>query len=203
VVDEADPLGRWEPASPLEVRDLFAAADSPWWVAGGHAVEHAVGAPFRKHADIDVLLLRRDQSAVQRVLATWEWWAADPPGRLRPWRRGEVLPPGVHDLWCRPGRDRPWRVQVMLDEAEGGQWVSRRDPRIRRELGSIGTRAGNGVSYLAPEIQLFYKAKGMRPKDEEDFAAALPVLSAEQRRWLREAIALVHGEHPWAARLEG
>ena len=45
-------------------------ADVPWWcVAGGHAVELAVGRPLRPHSDIDVLLLRRDQLAAQHALA--------------------------------------------------------------------------------------------------------------------------------------
>ncbi len=35
--------------------------------------------------------------------------------------------------------------------------------------------------YLAPEIQLFYKAKGLRPKDELDFARTLPTLDQQRR----------------------
>jgi len=36
------------------------------------------------------------------------------------------------------------------------------------------------------------------PKDEQDFAAALPVLDAARRRWLAEALA---EDHPWRDRL--
>jgi hypothetical protein len=89
----------------------------------------------------------------------------------------------------------------MLDEAEGPQWVSRRDPRIRRPIASLDGGTADGVTYLTPEIQLFYKAKGARPKDEQDFDKALPVLTGPQRAWLRDAIELVHGDHPWAHRL--
>lgn len=197
----AHDLSRWEPASPTEVGERLAAADSPWWIAGGWAIEFAVGAPFRAHADIDVLLLRRDQLAAQRALPDWEWWAAEPPGTLRPWASGEILPPGVHDVWCRPDADAPWRVQFMLDEAEGAEWVSRRDPRIRRPVKDIGLVNADGLPYLAPEIQLLYKAKGARPKDERDFATVLPRLDAAQRRRLREAMALAYGGHPWSRRL--
>ncbi|MFC7466871.1 nucleotidyltransferase domain-containing protein [Actinomadura keratinilytica] len=79
------PYGAWEPASVTEVASLFSPLCEPWWIAGGYAVELAVGRAFRAHADIDVLLLREDQLAAQRALAGWEWWAADPPGALRPW----------------------------------------------------------------------------------------------------------------------
>lgn len=86
------PWGPWEPAALSEVAALFSTARIPWWIAGGHAIELAVGHRFREHDDIDVLLLRRDQPAVQEVLSTWEWWAADPPGTLRPWQAGAALP---------------------------------------------------------------------------------------------------------------
>ncbi|MEV6646704.1 hypothetical protein [Amycolatopsis sp. NPDC051371] len=51
----------WEPAPLSEVVELFSAVRAPWWIAGGYAIELAVGRAFREHADVDVLLLRRDQ----------------------------------------------------------------------------------------------------------------------------------------------
>ncbi|WP_329171258.1 amino acid transporter [Streptomyces decoyicus] len=197
------PWGPWEPAPLSDVVALFSQVPVriPWWIAGGHAIELAVGHAFREHADIDVLLLRRDQLAAQDTLSSWEWRAADPPGTLRPWRRGEILPMDVHDVWCRPGPSEPWRIQIMLDEAEGGAWVSRRNSRVRRALAQVGALSGEGVPYLVPEVQLFYKAGRPRPKDELDFAAALPVLDDAQRRWLAESIAEAYGRHPWSDRL--
>ncbi|WP_327378838.1 amino acid transporter (plasmid) [Streptomyces sp. NBC_01216] len=196
---EGQPGRDWEPAGLAEVVTLFSKTPRPWWVAGGYAVELAVGRPFREHDDIDVLLLRQDQLEVQEVLAGWEWWAADPPGSLRRWLSGELLPVGVHDVWCRPGPGAPWRIQVMLDEADGETWVSRRDARVRRPVERLGARAADGTPFLAPEIQLFYKAKSPRPKDEQDFTEVLPHLAPEARAWLAEALSLVYGPHPWAA----
>jgi hypothetical protein len=188
----------WKPASLSEVAELFSACEAPWWVAGGYAVELAAGRALREHADIDVLLLRRDQLAAQEVLAGWEWWAADPPGTLRRWAPGETLPPGVHDIWCRPSAGEPWRIQVMLDEhTASGDWVSSRNSRIRRPISTIGARSETGVPYLVPEIQLFYKAKDPRPKDETDFAAIRPLLTGAQRTWLHEAVVTTYGDHPW------
>jgi hypothetical protein len=196
------PWGAWEPASTDEVAALFGRDGAPWWIAGGYAIELAAGRVLREHQDIDVLLLRRDQLAVQRVLPDWEWQAADPPGTLRPWRPGEVLPPGVHDIWCRPGPAAPWRIQIMLDESAGPDWVSRRDPRIRRPVASLGRSAAGGVPYLVPEVQLFYKARVPRPKDEADFSAILPVLTPAERDWLLAALAATGArDHPWCARL--
>ncbi|WP_067966020.1 nucleotidyltransferase domain-containing protein [Nocardiopsis trehalosi] len=198
-----EPFGRWSAAPLAEVARLFSGADRPWWVAGGHAVELAVGRRLREHGDIDVLVLRRDQALVQRVLSGWEWWAADPPGRLRPWRVGEELPAGVHDVWCRPGADAPWRVQVMLDEAAGGEWVSRRDARVRLPVGELGAVSARGVPYVVPRVQLYYKAWSPRPRDEVDFTAALPVPAPSARGWPADAIELTCGPHPWTPRLRG
>ncbi|MEU0532769.1 nucleotidyltransferase domain-containing protein [Amycolatopsis tolypomycina] len=188
----------WEPASLPEVAELLAQVRVPWWIAGGYAIELAVGRAFREHSDVDVLLLRRDQRAIQEALPSWEWWAADPPGTLRPWAPGEVLGEDVDDVWCRPSPATPWRIQFMLDNAEGDEWVSRRNPAVRREVAALGAVSRAGIPYLAPEVQLFAKAHRTRPKDELDFAAALPVLDAAQRRWLAEAL---DDDHPWLGRL--
>lgn len=195
-------IGVWEPATPAEVVSLFSGLPARWWVAGGHAIEFAVGHPVREHGDIDVLVLRVDQLAVQRALVDWEWWAADPPGALRPWRPEEILPSRVHDIWCRPTGHQPWRIQVMLDESHGADWVSCRNSRIRCPIEALGRTSVEGTPYVAPEIQLFYKAKGVRPKDQIDFTATLPHLSTEQRRWLRQAIADTYGAHPWLQQLQ-
>ncbi|GAA2681490.1 hypothetical protein GCM10010428_48890 [Actinosynnema pretiosum subsp. pretiosum] len=195
------PYGRWEPLTPARIASLFAAMPCSWWIAGGYAIELAVGHHIRQHGDIDVMMLRPDQRHLHDALPDWECWAADPPGVLRPWEPGETLPPSVHDIWCRPGPDRPWGLQVMLDETSDGQWVSRRDPGIRRPVATIGRISRDGIPYLAPEIQLFYKARQPGPKDHTDFLAALPSLSASQRVWLSHALSHSIGPHSWHDRL--
>jgi hypothetical protein len=195
------PFGPWEPAQPTEVAGLLSAMPCPWWIAGGYAIELAVGQPVRDHGDIDVVMLNQDQIHVQDALHGWEWWAGDPPGTLRPWQPGEHLRAGVHDVWCRPGPGEPWRIQVMIEKSDDGDWVSRRDPGIRRPLAGIGRTTSDGIRYLAPEIQLYYKAKDPRPKDEADFTAVLPFLTRPQQQWLTRTLASAFGDHPWRDRL--
>jgi hypothetical protein len=62
-------------------------------------------------------------------------------------------------------------------------------------------RSGDGIPYLAPELQLLMKAKGRRPKDETDFDVVVPALDDEQWAWLRTAIERAHPGSPWLARL--
>ena len=83
--------GSWKPATPAEVAEIFSDCQAQWWIAGGCAIELAAGRPIRGHVDIEVLMLRRDQLAVQEVLPGWQGQAADPPGSLRPWQPGERL----------------------------------------------------------------------------------------------------------------
>jgi hypothetical protein len=98
---------------------------------------------------------------------------------------------------------QPRRIQVMLDEACAGDWVSRRDRRIRRPVASIGSVTADGIPYLAPEIQLLYKARTPRPKDDIDLTVTLPILTQPQRQWLSDALSLAYGpDHAWRARLE-
>jgi hypothetical protein len=192
----------WSPLNIFEVQTLFSNAAFPWWIAGGHAIEIFVGHAFRDHGDIDVLMLRRDSAAVRDLLAGWDLWMADPPGQLRPWRPEEALPGHVSDVWCRrhPGDD--WRLQLMLDDATGEYWHSRRAGEVRLPIADIGSRTADGLPVLRAEVQLFYKAKSPRAKDRQDFEACLPRLDLDQRAWLKGAITTAYGgQNPWAALL--
>jgi hypothetical protein len=192
----------WKPLSPLEVQRLLAGSGAvPWWIAGGHALDLFLQRPTRHHADIDVSILRRDQAVVHHSLPGWDIRAADPPGTLRVWPAGEVLRGDIHDVWCREHPDAPWRLQFMLEEAAGDVWISHRDSRISRPISSLGLESPEGIPFLAPEIQLHFKAARPRPKDEQDFRSTVPRMSEAQREWLRHAILTAHGEHPWAAAL--
>ncbi len=194
------PFGPWDPLAPSEVAALMRGVGVPWWIAGGHAIEAFVGRAFRTHEDIDVGIFRDDHRCVRVWLAGWDAHCADPPGALRPWPANESLPPGVHDVWLRERRDTPWRFQLLLNEREGDEWVSRRDSRTRAAIADLVIERG-GLPCLAPEIQLLLKAKNARPKDDSDFEVALPQLSPARIRWLREHLAAEMPDHPWRVRL--
>jgi aminoglycoside-2''-adenylyltransferase len=196
------PWGVWDPASPDEVAAELEDLEAPWWIAGGWAIELAAGRPLREHADTDVLVLRRDHLTVQHHLAgRWDLWAVDPPGTLRLWHPGEHLPQRVNGVWCRRDPQAPWCFELMIDESDGDEWVSRRHAGVRRALRDLGCTTPGGIPFLRPEVQLFYKSKGRRPRDETDLEAMLPLLGAGARRWLDDAVALVEPGNPWRARL--
>jgi len=100
-------------------------------------------------------------------------------------------------------------IEIGFDTKEGGEYVAMKEPRValpmERAIQSLG-----GISYLAPEVTLFYKSyKGSmesayaKPRTIADFKAVMPMLSSEQKDWLMNAIKTAHGEEtPWLDELK-
>ena len=204
---DATQFGPWQPWRPREVAQFFSALTVPWWIAGGWALDLFLGEQTRDHEDIDVQFLRRDQQAVRTLLQSWDVQEAHPatPAGSWPfseWKHGALLPPEVHDVWCRPKKTEPWAFQLMVADTQNDLWLFRRNSQISGPLSTIGYVTADGIPYLAPEIQLLYKAKSPRPKDEADFARVLPHLGQSSLRWLAQALAVIHPLHPWLNQLK-
>jgi hypothetical protein len=194
------PLEPWVPLDPVEVRQVMATYERPWWIAGGWALDMYLGRKTRDHADIDVEVLRADQAAVQAQLRGWELYLAS-DGVLSPWTAGAPVPADTGDVWCRPEGSTSWALQFMLNPGTDEHWGSKRSPLITMPMARAVRRTGDGLPYLAPECQLLMKAKGLRPKDEVDFDVVLPALDGEQRTWLADALERAHPGHAWIERL--
>jgi hypothetical protein len=100
-------------------------------------------------------------------------------------------------------RDSPQLLAALSNweifEAQNG--VFRRRPQIRRPLNEVIRRTPQGVPYLAPEVQLLYKARAPRLRDHDDFAHVVPHLEAPARTWLRESLQMTEPEHGWLVAL--
>jgi hypothetical protein len=88
-------------------------------------------------------------------------------------------------------------VDLVLDGAEGDDWVYARDSRVRRPLAELGFER-EGLPVEAPEIVLLFKADA---PERSRFAEVAPALSPAARAWLREALAVAHPGHAWIAEL--
>ena len=191
------------------VGSLLSGLAVPWWITGGWAIDLSVGHVTRDHADVNVMMLERDEHALRGLTGVDIQLIADgqPPG---PWPAGRRLtavpdpgpdhgpkggpgrPMGPDRLVLR-GEDLPLPAEVIPASAVGAIWVYKEGSRVFiRPLADI-TRYRQGIPFLAPEVVLLIKArpgldKPGRDNDQRDFEAALPVLSAEQRSWLKDAI---------------
>jgi len=186
---------------PSEVSDLLERADFPWWIAGGWALDLYLGEPIRPRSDIDVAVLRRDQSALQQLLAGWDLRVATHERTLAAWDAGRQLDPPLHAIWAKPSGSTDWVCEFLLNEADDTNWIYRRDHRVRYPLASLMTSESNQIKVLPPEIVLLYKSKSPRVTDETDFHTTLPALDADRAEWLRTALATIDPGNPWIAAL--
>jgi hypothetical protein len=187
--------GPWQHSDPRMARALVGHLPVRWWVAGGWALDLFLGEQSRAHKDLDVGILRRDLPQVLAALPKWEFFEA---------RAGELFGPltgqareDVNSLWGRRAHSKEWTLELMLDDAEGDEWVFRRDRSIRRALDTLVRHDGEGIPYLVPEVQLLYKASHTREEDQADFTRVAVRLDASSRGWLSRALGRVSPRHPW------
>jgi len=204
--------GPWAPLTPPQVAELLAGLPAPWWIVGGWAIDAFTGRS-RAHEDIDVAFFRADLPAVLERLAPELCVWSNRDGALRPLERAEDLPEGCRQLWVRRDGASPWLMDLAMTPHDGDTWISTRDDRVRIPLAEA-TFVVDGIRYLRPEIVLSFKARPPRPdgdlnfmarsdkpKDQDDFDAALPILDSKASAALRAAIELYRPGHPWLERL--
>jgi len=95
-------------------------------------------------------------------------------------------------------------IELEIDSKDGNDFVVQENPRITLSLDKAILHR-DGIPYLAPEIILFYKSDKnssespyAKPKTEADFKAVMPLLTAEQKDWLINAIKTAYpGGYEW------
>ncbi len=132
---------------------------------------------------------------MSHILPRWDIHVAA-GGILTPWD-GKPLDTNRSDhaatnLWCRTSPDAVWALDVTIGEGDSHQWIYRRDPAIRLPWSRAVLATSAGVTYLAPEAQLLFKAKNHCPKDDLDAATVVPELSPKQRAWLKQHLPTGH-----------
>ena len=175
---------------------------APWCVAAGWAIDLFLGGVPREHEDLEIAVPAARSAEVFAALASLEPYVVQSGRALALADAAEFLELGVHQTWMLE-RERPcWRLDVFREPSDGETWVCRRDGSIRMGYAELIRHTADGIPYLRPDVTLLFKAKHARPKDDGDFAAALPRLDAESRDWLRESLQLVHPGHRWLAELD-
>ncbi len=162
------------PLSIADTVDLFDAAPFRWWISGCRALELHVRRSWRDHEDTDVGMVRQDVVGLAAVLDGWDIHVAA-AGQLSPWS-GAPLDAALHqnNLWCRRYPGGPWQLDVTIGEGDEETWMYRRDPSVRVPWPDAVLHTSDGIPYLAPELQLLFKSKAPRPKDDVDAREVIP-----------------------------
>ena len=85
-------------------------------------------------------------------------------------------------------------MDLTIGEGNAERWVFRRDPTVTRPWEDAVLSTETGIPYLAPDLQLLFKSKDHRSKDDDDATRVIPELNASQRDFL---LAHLPAKHPW------
>jgi hypothetical protein len=177
---------------------MLSGVDVPWYVAAGWALDLFLGGQTRDHADLEIAVPRARLGEVLDALGDVECFAV---GDGLATHAANARPESWHQTWIREPVTGLWRLDIFSEPSDGDTWICRRDARIRLPYADVIERTVDDVPYGRPEIILLFKAKHVREKDEADFATTLPHLEPERRRWLADALELVHSGHRWLREL--
>jgi hypothetical protein len=139
-------------------------------------LELHLGRSWRGHDDLDIGICRQDLDVALAWLAGWDFRV------------------GLNNVWVRRSPDEPWAMDLTIGAGDDREWVYRRDPTLSRPWDRAVLLTDSGIPYLAPDLQLLFKAKDTRPKDDLDSKLVIPELDQEQREFL---VGWLPGQHAW------
>lgn len=175
----------------------FIGADFQWPIGAGWALDAWLERVGRVHYDVDVIVWRDQQLALQSWLTARGWTLYSVyDGAYSPWQSGHTLELPIHQLHAQRGEQR---LEVLFAERDATRWLYGCDPRISRELSRATLETAFGFDALAPEIVLLFKSKSAsnRAQDQADFERSVTRLRPEARGWLRDALLVTDPRHPW------
>jgi len=179
----------------------------PWWIAGGWAIDLFVGRVTREHGDIEIGSFWDTQLDLRRKFDYAECeYVRD--GVWYEWQKDKELDVGIFQVRAL-NYDFPYdgEIQFFFDgHTLNDHWVFRRRSSITLPADQVTMPCAPAtglaaVRFLAPEIQLLYKAKYATAKQEHDFSVAVPLIAPARRAWLKGALAEAYPGHAWIARL--
>ncbi|MED2184292.1 nucleotidyltransferase domain-containing protein [Bacillus wiedmannii] len=192
-------IDNWMPVTVSRIYEVFSEIPIQWCIAGGWALDLHLGNKSRQHSDIDVIVTREDQLvAYQSLKRDWTLYK-EKDGKLMIWEEGEFLK-STNDVWVSKNNNSPWAFQIMLIDSEESYWIYKREKSIKRAINEIFLSTPEGIPYLKPEVQLLYKAGSsqVREKDYNDFQTILPILSLQEKEWLKVSLKQQFPEgHAW------
>lgn len=184
---------QWKPWTIEKIKTTF--NDFEWILAGGFALELFVGKNYRNHADIDILVARENQKKLFDSIDESKIFIAK-DGKLTAFEKNRFYEFPFQDVWILDDDLLSWCLQVMLYDVEEGLWIYKREKSIKLRNDFLFWEK-EGIKIIKPEIQLLYKSKSIRPKDEKDFQIVKEKLDESAKKWLNDALKKCYGRHKW------
>ncbi|WP_086661878.1 nucleotidyltransferase domain-containing protein [Lentzea kentuckyensis] len=200
-LDDRELEARWAEAwRPEEVARRLEGVRTPWYVAAGWALDLFRGEQTRPHGDLEIAV---PAAGFAEIRDRFPGFAFDVASAGLVWfdARADVLAT-THQTWLRDPATGHYLCDVFREPHDDGLWICRRDEDLRLPYDVIIERTAAGIPYLVPELVLLFKAKGVRPKDQQDFDGVVRLLGPRRRRLLAEWLERVHPGHSWLDELE-
>jgi hypothetical protein len=191
----------WAAWRPEQAHQALAGVEAPWYVAAGWSIDLFLGGQCREHEDLEIAVPSARFAEFVAALPGLELHPIVDHRAVPLAEAGDEALAESHQTWALDRAAGVWRVDLFREPSDGNTWIARRDEGIRMPYSELIERTPEGIPYSRPEVTLLFKAKHTREKDDADFASVLPRLGPEQRRWLVEALELVHPGHRWIAEL--
>jgi hypothetical protein len=200
---EGPPVEAWSMAwTPDQAAEALKGVAAPWAVAGGWALDLWLGRTTREHEDLEITVPAASFPEIQARLESLDLELFDN-------HNGDViaLAPGRaprlegFQVWVADPAVQGWRMDVFREPGDAETWIYRRTGELSAARAWTTGRSATGIPFVAPQIVLLFKAKAMREKDEADFARIAPLLSADTRAWLADALRTIQPGHAWIDRL--
>jgi Aminoglycoside-2''-adenylyltransferase len=193
---------KWDAWRPAEVAGLLEGVRVPWYVASGWALELYLGGERREHEDLEIAVPNTHFDEVAQAFDGLEIFVITGPAEATPLADARDRLMDTHQTWIREPATGFWRFDVFREPSDGDTWICRREPAIRMPYAQLIEWTEDGIPYGRPEVVLLMKAKHSHlEKNEGDFAATAPRLAPARRRWLRDAMGLMHPGHAWLDQL--
>lgn len=195
-------------------------------ICGGYAIELFLDRAIRRHGDLDLSAFwdERDKIILYMQSLGWQVYElcgggmahhiTDVAQQLKIKRNifcmmdqctmVSLVPtdePGMFLVDFDPqGQDKLAFIEFLFNDKSDGRFLYARNHNISLPL-SQAILVRHGMRYLAPEMVLLYKSTDTQRKGYHlDFCLAMGAMTAEQKKWLHDALATMNpGGHKWLA----
>jgi len=175
--------------------------ERPWYIAGGWAIDLAVGDITRTHKDLDICIFREDIDYATTYFKEWDIQVAIPGEHcLEPYKSLSDLNLPRYCLHMFMGEEF---IEILVTEQTENEVIFRKNRNIKMKINDF-SKGNPNLPYVNPAWQLLFKSLSTRTEDEHDFKVYLDrVYDDHSKKWLLENLRKVNGNKNWIEALVG